>query len=553
MQERLGANADKINVNRQGRGVQQLRSMMPEHFGAAFLIRRNQVTPQHYVFGLEDLPGRESLPKTRYGEYLRPDGTPFGNIAPPHPSSTRLPKGDHLVLVIPRGHKTAQVVGDMNRALKKVREAAGAVGDAELGHIRAKSGLSEAIEGLDSEKNKAAYRVLGSTPFCLAVLMLEVWNVSSESEAVAQANREKSFLRASAGVISAGVDLIIAVEALAVKLTGVQQQNFFSRKIFYEISVESAEKWLGVTLGAATTKKISARLIAQISSGGLLAAINFYDVWHSWQWNDQAMYGYLLIAMGGLSGSLSSMFGGAAILSGLNPAGWAALLLIGTGVGLVIMLSPTPLESWLANGPFGESNSIDQHLQDPSEAFYRLTSLLAGISISIEKNPDYDPRATFDRYAQLPHAIRRSDTIVRLRSRLPGLIGSFDSLSIEAECRTCRITEKMSNQGIPYSAQKEITDRPETPNAQCLYADALELFFTTPINQVSPTGSSRHYYTWAVRAQFILITKREKRYFPAPKLRDSTQHSKNWATPSFNEVDQPFWADEVTYKGPLND
>ncbi|WP_143515738.1 toxin VasX, partial [Pseudomonas savastanoi] len=213
MQERLGANTDKINVNRQGRGVQQLRSMMPEHFGAAFLIRRNQATPQHYVFGLEDLPGRESLPKTRYGEYLRPDGTPFGDIAPPHPSSTRLPKGDHLVLVIPRGHKTAQVVGDMNRTLKKAREAAGAVGDAERGHIRAKSGLSEAIEGLDSEKNKAAYRVLGSTPFCLAVLMLEVWNVSSESEAFAQSIREKGFLRAGAGLGGALLDLAIAAEA----------------------------------------------------------------------------------------------------------------------------------------------------------------------------------------------------------------------------------------------------------------------------------------------------------------------------------------------------
>ncbi|NAT15997.1 hypothetical protein CU663_08645 [Pseudomonas syringae pv. actinidifoliorum] len=58
------------------------------------------------------------------------------------------------MLVIPRGHKTAQVVGDMNRTLKKAREAAGAVGDAEMGHIRAKSGLSEAIEGLDAEKNK---------------------------------------------------------------------------------------------------------------------------------------------------------------------------------------------------------------------------------------------------------------------------------------------------------------------------------------------------------------------------------------------------------------
>ncbi|MCQ4654059.1 hypothetical protein KZA17_25550, partial [Pseudomonas syringae] len=69
------------------------------------------------------------------------------------------------------------------------------------GHIRAKSGLSEAIEGLDAEKNKAAYRVLGSTPFCLAVLMLEVWNVSSEVSAWEHSNREKSFLRASAGVL----------------------------------------------------------------------------------------------------------------------------------------------------------------------------------------------------------------------------------------------------------------------------------------------------------------------------------------------------------------
>ncbi|RMV04669.1 hypothetical protein ALP18_05447, partial [Pseudomonas amygdali pv. myricae] len=241
MQKRLGANADKINVNRQGRGVQQLRSMMPEHFGAAFLIRRNQVTPQHYVFGLEDLPGRESLPKTRYGEYLRPDGTPFGDIAPPHPSSTRLPKGDHLVLVIPRGHKTAQVVGDMNRTLKKVREAAGAVGDAELGHIRAKSGLSEAIEGLDSEKNKAAYRVLGSTPFCLAVLMLEVWNVSSESEALKQTMREKNSARATAGIISAIVDLTIALEALTVKLLGSQPKDFLSRKSLWVISEEGAE------------------------------------------------------------------------------------------------------------------------------------------------------------------------------------------------------------------------------------------------------------------------------------------------------------------------
>ncbi|RML92092.1 Transposase [Pseudomonas savastanoi] len=350
MQERLGANTDKINVNRQGRGVQQLRSMMPEHFGAAFLIRRNQATPQHYVFGLEDLPGRESLPKTRYGEYLRPDGTPFGDIAPPHPSSTRLPKGDHLVLVIPRGHKTAQVVGDMNRTLKKAREAAGAVGDAERGHIRAKSGLSEAIEGLDSEKNKAAYRVLGSTPFCLAVLMLEVWNVSSESEAFAQSIREKGFLRAGAGLGGALLDLAIAAEALAVKLASQKILFSLGRKTLFNINSKKTAIFFGELLAKKLIHSVTGRIIGIFVSGVTLSAVNAIDAWQAWQWNDKALYGYLLISLGGLAGSLGTLFGAAVTLLNLTALGWAALLLVGVGVGLVILLSSTALESWLANG-----------------------------------------------------------------------------------------------------------------------------------------------------------------------------------------------------------
>ncbi|MDG6416463.1 hypothetical protein QCD78_28370, partial [Pseudomonas syringae pv. actinidiae] len=68
-----------------------------------------------------------------------------------------------------------------------------------------KSGLSEAIEGLDAEKNKAAYRVLGSTPFCLAVLMLEVWNVSSEVSAWEQTVREKGVVRTGVGILGASL------------------------------------------------------------------------------------------------------------------------------------------------------------------------------------------------------------------------------------------------------------------------------------------------------------------------------------------------------------
>ncbi|RMT32092.1 hypothetical protein ALP51_01983 [Pseudomonas savastanoi] len=147
----------------------------------------------------------------------------------------------------------------------------------------------------------------------------------------------------------------------------------------------------------------------------MLSVVNAIDAWHAWQWNDQALYGYLLISIGGLAGSLGTLFGAAATLLNLTVLGWAALLLIGVGVGVVILLSSTPLESWLANGPFGESHSIDRYLQEPSEAFYRLTSLLAGISISIEKKPVYEPQAAFYPRTEIPHAIRSADTIIRLQ------------------------------------------------------------------------------------------------------------------------------------------
>ncbi|EGH13230.1 hypothetical protein PSYMP_23766, partial [Pseudomonas amygdali pv. morsprunorum str. M302280] len=371
--------------------------------------------------------------------------------------------------------------------------------------------------------------------------------------ALKQTVREKNSARATAGLISAIVDLTIALEALTFKLLGSQPKDFLSRKALWVISEEGAERWLGKTLGEVVTKEITSRLIAQIISGSLLCTVNLYDIWYAWQWNDQAIYGYLLISMGGLLSALGSLFGGLTVYFGLNPLGWAALLLIGMGVGLVVIMSSTPLESWLANGPFGESHLIDLYLQDPSEAFYRLTSLLAGISISIEKNPAHEQHATFDTHAKIPHAIRSADTVIRLESRLPGVIGSLHSVSIQADCRQCRIIERTNNQGVPYQATVEVADKATRPNAQRLYPDAIELFFTTPTNQISLTGNSRHYYKWAVRAQFVLTHEGENLCFPSPPVKDPTRYSSKWAVPNFEIINQPFWADEVTHKASLND
>ncbi len=547
------SNARRININRQGRGVQQLRSMMPKRFGAAFLLKRNRVTPQHYVFGLEDLPTRSSMPNARYGEYLDPDGNPFRDIDPPVTPRGPLTSGEHHVLVIPRGHKTAQMIADINRKLKAAQEAGHAVRETEQAFVRARSGLSQAIENLDATKSGPVYKFLASTRFCVGVLILEIWNVSSESDAFGQTIREKSKGRAFSGFAAAATDLVIAAEALAIKLMSTQSDATITRKILLQIPEALAEKWLGPSLGSVLTKQLSLRVGAQIFSAALLIGINLYDAYHAWQWNDPAMYGYLMMTAGGLAAFMSSLFAGMATVFGLTPLGWIALLLLGVGITQVLRQTSSPMETWLKNGPFGESHLKGKHLQDPLEAFYRLISLLAGISITIEKNPAYEPQAKFNFRAEIPQAIRSANTIVRIESRLPGLIGSFDDLNINAECRLRCTNGRFDNQGMHWKTH-ELSERSELPKGQRLSPGKLELFLFTPknTNATAWVSTTRH-FSWAVRAQFVLIRGEEKRYLPAPAMKDPIEFDQSRTKPDFEKTNQPFWADEVSHGNTTND
>ncbi|MEE5136737.1 hypothetical protein V2J83_14630 [Pseudomonas alliivorans] len=532
-----------------GRGVQQLRSMMPEHFGAAFLLKRNRVTAQHYVFGLEDLPTRSTMPNARYGEYLDPNGNPFRDIDPPFNPHGPLTSGDHHVLVIPRSHKTAQLVGDINRKLKTAQEAGHATGKAESAYVRARSGLSQAIENLDATKSGAVYRFLASTRFCVAVLMLEVWNVSSESDAFNQTTREKNKYRASLGSTAAGLDLAIDLEALIVKMSGTKASLQPTRQTLLRITDAGSKRWLGPFLSRALAKEVTARMLAQLISGIALTVLNLWDAWYAWRRNDDAAYGHILIAMGGIAGTLGTAFAGANTFLGLSPLGWIALLLIGTGVGVILLFSSTPLETWLKSGPFGKGDVSDYFLKDPQEAFYRLTSLLAGITIKIEKNPAYEPCAKYNFFTETPHAIRSADTIIRIQSYLPGLISRLESLDINTECRLGSVITRSSREGIPYQTEIQAAEKKELPKAQRLHPDGLELFFRTPTNPTISIGDTKtSHLTWVVRAQFVMSRGDEKRVFPAPSPSDPIQYNLTYAKPDFSKVNQPLWADEETFK-----
>lgn len=540
----LGARTQPVKVKLHAQGIEQLRSMLPNTFGAAYFMRRAQVTQNYYLFGLEDLPSRESVPRTFYGEFLDNRGALLGST-----SRARLPAPDvnvteHHVLVIPRNHSTAQLISHMNKQLTVAQQSAASTDAANSKTTQANTALAHALDQSRARSHSAAFKVLNSRPFSLGVLMIEMWNVNAEWQGREISDREKGKYRTRLGFLAAGIDLVIAMEALTIKLAGTTSTFANARKPIFKISDHYAKKLFGKAVADRLTKTVTTRLITQSLSGSIFAGLSLYDAWFAWQWNDNAMYGYLLISGGAIAGLTVGLVTASPII-GLTPLGWLALFLIAAGAGLVLLTSSNDLKDWLLNGPFSSSyNSVAKHLKDPQEAFYRLVSILSDINISIKPNTLFEPDAKLDEHAESPYEVRTANTVVRIESRLPGLLGGVHSIGIEAECRMREI-QTTYFRGVPSSIQTILSRTPPTYKAQRFYTDALELYVDTPksINQIK-AGTL---FEWAVRAQLTLKTSSGNYYFPAPSVKDPTRFGTEYFKADFNKIDRPFWADEKTH------
>ncbi|WP_322740736.1 toxin VasX [Pseudomonas saponiphila] len=553
MRERLGAQAQPVNITLHGRGVQQLRSLMPATFGVAYFMRRGAVTQNYYLFGMEDLPTRQVRAKRIHGEFLDARGNLLGSTSRTRMSGADIASAEHWVLVIPRNHSTAQLVGSLNRQINAAQQADSVAAADAANSTRARSALNDAREHLSEQRRKThTWRVLNSRPFAAAVLMLEMWNLRAEVEAWEKNSREKDIFRTAIGIGGASIDLVIAMEALTVKFVGTQFALSMARAPVLTISEERALSVLGPRLANRLTKVFTARLFGQLASGILFVGVSLYDAWYAWQWNDQAMYGYLLMAGGALSGVAAGLFSGLAPVLGMHPLNWVALLLIGIGAGLVLWLSSTPLEDWLNAGPFGTKDADTQHLQDPQEAFYRLLGVFAGINISIVRNPLFEPNAKLDVREEVPYSVRTANTLIRIESRLPGLLGSLGSVDIEADCRLCEVITHYSIKGSPYRTDIQAPTMCSIPKAQRLFSDSLELYFSTPPANRGPSSFKTSGWYWAVRAQFVLQSRGGVRYFPAPEVKDPAVYGAAYAKADFNRIKRQFWADEQTHKKFIN-
>ncbi|BAQ83647.1 uncharacterized protein PST29_5758 [Pseudomonas sp. St29] len=211
------------------------------------------------------------------------------------------------------------------------------------------------------------------------------------------------------------------------------------------------------------------------------------------------------------------------------------------------------MEDWLSAETFGTAGADVQYLRDPQEAFYRLLGVFAGNSIVVGRNPLFEPKAKLDSRAEVPHSVRSADTLIRIESRLPGLLGSLGSVDIEADCRLCETVTHYSIKGSPYSTDIQAPTMCSIPKAQRLYNDSLELYFSTPPANTDPSPFKTRNWYWAVRAQLILKSCGENRHFPAPGVKGPALYGPVHAKANFNKAELPFWADEKNHKVSSNE
>jgi len=546
--------------------LQLLRSMLQQDFGDMLFVRRTVANQKdYYFFGLTDLPAAPQNARRIFGELLDRDGqllaSSHGRTA--NRAGINQPAQELLLLAIPRNHRTARLISELNRQIAEELRIQNDLQQARERREAARGRLSEANNALkqaqerlarqESGWRRSARGLLDSKAFPGGVLILEVFNVRAEFEARDATIRNKGEFRSAVGLISAGTDLLLAMEFLANKVAHnhplVQHiQTKYAERVVLRIPPKVAE-----VFGQKLITEVTGKLAFQTFAGTLFVGISIYDALHEASLGDDAAWGYGLMALGGLVGVVGGFFtaSGAAFL-GMGPVAWATLLLILVGAALVWWLDDSPIEEWLTNGPFGSNRSAKvPHLwNDPQEAFYRLVSLFAGIRISIGANPE---QARFSGAMGLLdpaeyHAMRRANSRVRIESNLPGLAATLGSANIQAVSQLRSSSHRLSPRAMTQSSSHSLS--PIQPLAQRLFPDALELFYEVPVSQSMPRTLPHRWqtYTLAVRAQVLLQGEDRTWVFPAPAPADVLRYDpERHGDPVFSQTKQPFWANEQTH------
>lgn len=563
--EALGNEAFPAKYRVYTKDLQLLRSMLQQDFGDMVFIRRSVANQKDYFFfGLSDLPASSPTTRQLFGELLDMDGQVLASSSGRTANRIGInqPAQDLLLLAIPKNHRTSRLIRELNRQIAEELNSQNDSQQARQRREAARGRLAEANNAVQQAREQLARQesgwrrsargLLDSKAFPAGILILEVFNVQAEIEAREATIRNKGGFRSAVGLISSGVDLLLAMELLANKAAHNQPRiQTFQKRVVDRVLVSPGpglQKLFGGRL-----VNVTGKLAFQTFAGTIFIGISIYDALHELSLGDDAAWGYGLMAVGGLVGVVGGFFTASGItLLGMGPFAWATLLVILAGAALVWLLDDSPIEEWLTNGPFGsnQSDKVPHLWNDPQEAFYRLVSLFTGIRISIGANPE---QARFSSTMGLLdpaeyHAMRRANTRVRIESNLPGLAATLGSANIRAHSQLRSSSHRLSHKDMATFSSHRLG--PIKPLAQRPFPDALELFYEVPVSQSMPRSAPYQWQTYAltVRAQVILQEEGRDLVFPAPAPTDVLSYNPDsHAEPDFAKTKQPFWANEQTH------
>lgn len=569
----------------QAQAFQQARAMLPEILGELQFIRSGRVNEkEHYVVRPELLDVDINERATRMsGNVLDAQGNPVAttNVGQARGAGMPEAKEDVLLAVLPKkseiARKIAQLEGELLQLERRARQLAEQQGIRdEASRVPHAMNRSELRQGL--------YQTLKSPILPALLTMIEVMNVRAELASVSRTSRERSRGRANWGFVSASYDFVLALELLAERTAhnARMMQTLVKGLDHRLLKLPSSSGKLFVT-------HITGRIFAGAIGAGLFVGLSISDAIHEFAVGDDAGWGYALMATGGLVTFASAFMAGpaaGATLLAIGPAGWAiaiGLALTLAGAGLAWWLDDTPIEEWLAQGPFGKDEPSmlsligvggkrPAHLQDPQEAFYRLVSLLAGIRVKTEPNPHHAPaRQGLARPGEevWHNAMRRSNVRIGIESNLPGLVGALGQSHLKVgtwlRLHVTESTPKSYRERVEYlrgqnfyldtsQASSTQTYRSPPPSFVCQIATpaGLELYMAQPpapaAQRVGPTHT-QYRHSWAVRAQLVTAGQGRAWHFPAPPPTDPLSYdAARHASPDYKETGQDFWADEQIHK-----
>ncbi|MGF1868435.1 toxin VasX [Photobacterium indicum] len=377
---------------------------------------------------------------------------------------------------------------------------------------------------------------------------IEIWNLRN---ALMASNFDNNFAYSFTSILSALWDL----STVGVEAYNSQFKKGVGKKIIVKASQEASkrlEKAIGYTL-----KDVS-KLNATVAFGGYLTtAIWAWDSKNAFSVNDKdagsaAAVAALGTAMLATEGTFLAATGG---LLGFGPIGWLGVVLMLGGGLAYTLLKDTPIEAWLANGPFGKDDTFEgkyHALSDPDTAYRYWVNLLIGPYISIVPFYKVSGLTPSDKAGlmakNVTHAIVVSTDMPILLT--PKKVNFFareviNQTTIHHKTGINTTTTQMTQSNAPVVESRVMSNH-------VIY------FMSHPKagRQAKTSYLVQTFYeaTYTVRVQLLLT---DSTIFPLEALKKN--NSPVWgasdATPQFTDItdtSEPTWADEKHYRGKSN-